>query len=161
VRYFITFVCYGAHLHGEEGAVDPRHNLPGTPYMEVFRQRVEAERQYMDQAPYLLDAQRRTVVLEAIREVCLHRRWTLLAAHIRSTHVHVIVEGEDRPEKIMNAFKSYSSRSLNRIESHRKHWARHGSTRWLWKDKDVRRAIQYVVEEQGEAMAVFFVEGCV
>ncbi|MGH9721803.1 MAG: hypothetical protein ACRD8O_16465, partial [Bryobacteraceae bacterium] len=24
-----------------------------------------------------------------------------------------------------------------------------GSTRWLWKDQDVREAIRYVVEEQG------------
>jgi hypothetical protein len=44
---------------------------------------------------------------------------------------------------------------LGRDGSDRKRWARHGSTRWLWKDQDVQDAIRYVVEEQGEPMAVF------
>jgi hypothetical protein len=52
----------------------------------------------MDQAPYLLDARRRADVLESIREACEYRHWALLATHVRSTHVHVIVEGEDLPE---------------------------------------------------------------
>ena len=72
--------------------------------------------------------------------------------------MHVVVEAEAPPEKIMNAFKSYASRALNRMGrdgSDRKRWARHGSTRWLWKDQDVKGAIRYVVEEQGEPMAVF------
>ena len=58
----------------------------------------------------------------------------------------------------MNDFKAYTSRALNRLDGDgpgRKRWARHGSTRWLWNDQDVREAIRYVVEEQGEPMAVF------
>jgi REP element-mobilizing transposase RayT len=162
VRYFITFACYGAHLHGDDtGSVDPRHNLPGSRLLEAFPQRVEAERQFMDQTPYVLDSSSRVVVLDAMREVCEHRRWKLLAAHVRTNHVHSIVESEESPEKIMSAFKAYASRKLNRLEPNRKRWARHGSTRWLWKDRDVRSAIQYVVEEQGEGMAVFVVEGWV
>jgi hypothetical protein len=61
----------------------------------------------------------------------------------------------------MHAFKAYASRNLNRLgidEPDRKRWARHGSTRWLWKDEDVRRATQYVVFEQGEPMEVFLAE---
>ena len=61
----------------------------------------------------------------------------------------------------MNAFKSYASRTLNRLEEdtpERKRWARHGSTRWLWKDEEVRNAVRYVVDEQGAAMAVFLSE---
>ena len=112
----------------------------------------------MNQAPYSLDRDSRAAVLEALREVCLHRGWNLLAAHVRTNHVHVVVEAEVRPEKVMNDFKSYASRGLNRLGrdgSDRKRWARHGSTRWLWKDQDVQDAIRYVVEEQGEPMAVF------
>jgi hypothetical protein len=73
----------------------------------------------------------------------------------------VVVEAEVRPEKLMNDFKSYASRGLNRLAadgSDRKRWARHGSTRWLWKDQEVREAIRYVVEEQGEPMAVFLAD---
>jgi hypothetical protein len=72
--------------------------------------------------------------------------------------VHVIVDADASPERIMNEFKSYASRELNRMGSEtadRKRWARHGSTRWLWKDEDVRHALQYVIEEQGEPMALF------
>jgi REP element-mobilizing transposase RayT len=73
-------------------------------------------------------------------------------------HVHVIVEAEGPPKKVMNDFKAYASRAWNRLEGDergRRRWARHGSTRWLWKDRDVREAIRYVVEEQGQPMAVF------
>jgi hypothetical protein len=56
------------------------------------------------------------------------------AAHVRTNHVHAVVEAQVRPEKILHAFKSYASRNLNRLgvdEPNRKRWARHGSTRWL------------------------------
>ena len=95
-----------------------------------------------------------------MREVCEHRKWTLLAAHVQSSHVHAIVESEVQPERIMNTFKSYASRKLNQTGPPReKRWARHGSTRWLWTDEQVRNAIRYVVEEQGSPMAVYVAEG--
>ena len=98
------------------------------------------------------------IVLDALREVCLNRGWSLWAAHVRTNHVHVVVEGDERPEKIMNAFKSYASRGLNRLgidAQDRKRWARHGSTRWLRKDEDVQEAICYAVSKQGEPMEVY------
>ena len=162
MRYFITFACYGEHLHGDEsGSVDRRHNLPGSRLLEADPQRASAERERMNRAPYLLDRDSRAAVLEALREVCRQRGWSLLAAHVRTHHVHVVVEAEVRPEKVLNDFKSYASRGLNRLGrdgSDRKRWARHGSTRWLWKDQEVQEAIRYVVEEQGEPMAVFVAE---
>ena len=159
MRYFITFACYGAHLHGDElGSVDRRHNLFGGRLLETDPQRAAAERRSMNQPPYEMDGDSRAVVLRALEEVCRHRAWSLLAAHVRSNHVHVIVETDVSPEKVMNDFKAYASRALNQLgrdEPGRRRWARHGSTRWLWKDEDVRAAICYVVEEQGEPMAVF------
>ena len=77
---------------------------------------------------------------------------------MRTSHVHVVVEADVRPERIMNDLKSYASRCLNRLgldEPTRKRWARHGSTRWLWQPQTVSAAIQYVVQEQGDPMAVF------
>lgn len=163
MRYFITFSCYGAHLHGDEsGSVDRNHNLHGSRLLDERPKRAAAERQLMDQPPYLLDQGRRSIVLEALHQVCLHRSWSLLAAHVRTNHVHVIVEADTQPEKVMNNFKSYASRNLNSLgsdEPHRKRWARHGSTRWLWKDEDVRSAIRYVIDEQGEPMDVYLAEG--
>jgi REP element-mobilizing transposase RayT len=84
--------------------------------------------------PYVLDEAGRAVVLVAIQRHCARRGWNLLAAHVRSNHVHAVVE------------ESYASRELNQLESDgpdRKRWARHGSTRWLWKDEEVRQALRY------------------
>ena len=126
--------------------------------MEPDADRAMAERRKMLQDPYVLDAVARPVVLAAIQRHCAYRGWNLLAAHVRSNHVHIIVEAETRPERIMNEFKSYASRELSQLTGEspdRRRWARHGSTRWLWKDQDVRHALQYVIEEQGEPMALF------
>jgi REP element-mobilizing transposase RayT len=112
----------------------------------------------MDQPPYELDAERRQAVLACTQDLSAYRGWTLLAAHVRASHVHVVIDAESAPERIMNDIKSYASRRLNEKgldEPGRKRWARHGSTRWLWKPENVSGAIRYVVDEQVEAMAVF------
>jgi REP element-mobilizing transposase RayT len=159
MRYFITFACYGARLHGDEsGTVDRKHNLPGSRLLEPKPGLASSERQNMKQAPYSLERESRAVVLDALREVCAYRGWNLFAAHVRMSHVHVVVEAAVPPEKVLNDLKSYASRALNRLgrdEPGRRRWAHHGSTRWLWKDQEVRDAMRYVVEEQGEPMAVF------
>jgi REP element-mobilizing transposase RayT len=115
----------------------------------------------MTQEPYALDHDRREVVLEAVREVALHRGWNLLAAHVRTTHVHIVVQADVPPERVMNDFKAYASRRLDRLgydPSGQRRWARHGSTRWLWKYQDVVDTLRYVVEAQGEPMALFVAE---
>ncbi len=58
----------------------------------------------------------------------------------------------------MTTMKAYSGRALNKqmLDAQgRRRWARHGSTRYLWTGDAIRAAIQYVVHEQGESMAVF------
>jgi REP element-mobilizing transposase RayT len=159
VVYLITFACYGCHLHGDpSGSVDRHHNLPGGPLLEADPRLLQAELRSMDQPPYRLNLSRRRTVLDALLDRCRQQEWKVLAAHVRTNHVHLIVEAEARPERIMNDLKSYASRCLNQKgadEPDRKRWARHGSTRWLWKPEHVSAAIRYVVEEQGEPMAVF------
>ena len=120
--------------------------------------RLNAVRQLMDQDPYVLDAASRKIVLEAIQEVCRRRSWRLIAAHVRTNHVHAVVEADRRPEAVMHDFKAYASRLLNACRKEppeTKRWTRHGSTRYLWKDEEVAKAVAYVLEQQGEPMAVF------
>ena len=105
-----------------------------------------------------MDRSRRQTVLACWEERYSQRHWSLLAAHVRTNHVHIVVEADARPERVMNDLKSYASRCLNRMgldEPARKRWARHGSTRWLSKRENVSAAIRYVVDEQGDPMAVF------
>jgi hypothetical protein len=159
VRYFITFSCYGARVHGDDaGTVDRAHNLYGSRLVGGDVGRVAAELGLMKEAAYLLNRERREVVLLALQQHCFYRGWVLLAAHVRSTHAHVVVEAELEPERVMTEFKTSASRALNRLEGKRRRWARHGSTRRLFRDRDVQEVIGYVVDGQGEPMSVFVEE---
>ncbi len=70
----------------------------------------------------------------------------------------LIVEADVRSETVTHAFiLCHPSSALNRLGidgSDRNRWARHGSTRWLWKDEDVQESIRYVVSGQGGPMEV-------
>ena len=112
----------------------------------------------MVECPYVLDELRRGIVLKTIINVCKHRQWVLLATHIRSNHIHIVIHAMSPPEQIMGTIKSYASRHLNeaKFDGNRiNRWTRHGSTRYLWKEAELEAAIQYVVHEQGSPMAVF------
>jgi REP element-mobilizing transposase RayT len=159
VTYLLTFTCDDARLHGDEsGSVDPSHNVPGHVLVEPNGARVSSELHRMKQEPYEMDGQRRHNVLAAIREHCEYRCWNLLAAHVRTNHVHVIIEASVAPEKILNELKAYASRKLNQAGldiSDRRRWTRHGSTRYLWKLDEVEAAIGYVAYQQGDPMALY------
>ena len=113
----------------------------------------------MAQAPYALDETRRSVTLRAIRDVCIKQAWTLLAAHVRTNHVHVVVEAEAPAEWVMSTLKRGASRELNELgidgQEERRRWARHGSTRYIWTKEQLAAAIRYTVGGQGEVMSVY------
>ena len=159
LAYFISFTCYGTWKHGEDkGSVDCEHNQPGTPFLPPNFELREEERSHMQHPPYLMDQSRRAAVRDAIVGVCRFRGWDLHAVYVRSNHVHVVVAAQAAPEKVINDFKAYASRSLNHQqidEADRKRWSRHGSTRYLWDAEHVNGAIDYVLHRQGEPMAVF------
>jgi hypothetical protein len=97
LRYLITFACYGCHLHGQEsGSVDRLHNCPGGRLVAPDSWRLSLESRQMEQPPYEMDAIRRRTALAALQERCLQQRWKLLAAHVRTNHVHIVVESETR-----------------------------------------------------------------
>jgi REP element-mobilizing transposase RayT len=156
--YLITWVCYGAWLPGQSGAVPHTMNRFRGPLPEPDTRREQKSRSRMPQPPYVMDALRRRVVLKSVQEVCRFRSWNLLAAHVRTNHVHVVTMADRTPVQVMIAMKAYSSRALNESAldgPERCRWARHASTRYLWTRDSVRAAIEYVVREQGESMAVF------
>ena len=159
VTYLLTFTCYGCHLHGDvSGSVDCEHNAPGLPRLEPNPPRVTNETARMRETRYMLDAPRRRAVLRGIQDACALRNWTLLAAHVRMTHIHAVIEAEAPPGRMLAALKAYATRHLNRTgldEPRRARWTRHGSTRWLWKPRHISAAIEYVVREQGAPMSVY------
>ena len=94
-------------------------------------------RDQMTASPYKMSLKAANVVLMAIREVCVFREWSLLACHVRPTHVHCVVSNVQIPHRAVADFKSYASRRLNATEGPRKRWARDGSTRPLLSDDAV------------------------
>jgi REP element-mobilizing transposase RayT len=160
LAYLITFTTYGTWLHGDDRGSAGRedNNRFGDEYLPPDVSRRRFERSELVGESYHLDETRRTIVLGTIQEVCSHRGWQLLAAHVRSNHLHVVVAGDTSPERMMNDFKSYASRLLNEAKcdpADCKRWTRHGSTRYLWVEEHVQAAIRYVAEGQGAPMAVF------
>jgi hypothetical protein len=64
-----------------------------------------------------------------------------------------VVAAACKPEPILNAFKAYATRGLRdagRLPVDVKLWERHGSTRYLWKERNVEKAIEYVLFGQGD-----------
>jgi REP element-mobilizing transposase RayT len=159
MTYLITFACHGCHLHGTaDGSVDRKHNLYSSRLVEPNPKRLAAEVGLMDQSPYQMDEPRRKAVLEAMIGRCKQADWHPLAVHVRSNHVHIVVEAQDKPEFVMTQLKSAASRRLNLFgfdDPSRKRWARHGSTRRLFNDESVQRAIAYVTDGQGQVMSLF------
>ena len=160
LAYLLTFRTYGTWHHGDErGAVDRSgHNTYGAAKMPVSPRLAEKERGAQKSPPFELDEEMRSVVDAAIRDVCVHRDINLFAFNVRTNHAHAVVSALGRPEKIMEAFKSYSTRALRAHELVRrdiKIWSRHGSMRYLWKDRSLTATIDYVLYSQGDEFPNF------
>ena len=150
LAYLITFRCYGTWLHGDERGSYRRSSrvtsgvlrIPPRPGLK------RAESQQLKHRPVRLNKRQRAVVEQAVREVCLHRKYRLRAISVRTNHAHSVVSALSDPEPILDAFKSYSTRALRDaglLSVHVKPWARHGSTIYLWKERDVEKAVEYVL----------------
>ncbi|MGI8782802.1 MAG: transposase [Acidobacteriota bacterium] len=162
LAYFITFSCYGSRLHGDaRGTVDRRHNRYGSQFLPFSQRWAKDSQTRMKQPSYKLDATRRELVSRAIMEVCNKRGWRLLAAHVRTRHVHSVIASDTPPELVMIAMKASASKLLNETgldPPDSKRWSRHGSTAYLWKQAQLFQTIDYVVKQQGQPMSLF-VEG--
>ena len=155
LAYLITFRCYGTWLHGDgRGSIDRRnYNRYGTPDMPANPKLLKDENADLKHRPLLLSNAQRQVVELAIREVCDYRDYVLCAANVRTNHVHSVVSAPCGAEHVMDSFKSYATRKLREaglLDRNIKPWARHGSTPYLWTEDEVRRAIDYVLNGQGE-----------
>ena len=160
IAYFLTFTTYGTHLIGDEcGSVDNgQHCQYGQPLAPPNARREAAARARMREPAYVLNRDSRRIVREAIVHACTRYGWDLSAVHVRTTHVHAVVAAVAEPEVIRNAFKAFASRALkeNGLEVRRKRrWTAKGSQRFIWTEKQLSNAIDYVVNQQGLPMEVW------
>lgn len=154
VPSLLTFSCYGTHLRGSaDGSVDRVRERRGGP-IEPSDKLVAFDRRSMTSAEASLDPNEALIVLRAILETCSFRDWTLLAAQVRSTHAHLVVDGIMEVSSAIRDFKAYASRALNQAGARRR-WSRGGNARLLRDASAVRAAVRYVVDGQGPPMAVY------
>ena len=101
----------------------------------------------------LFDEKQRELVEKSIEETCKIRKYELLAVNVRTNHVHVVVSTQSKPEPIINGFKSFATRKLREnylMLKDQRIWSRGGSRRYLWKQRHVNLAIDYVLYGQGK-----------
>jgi REP element-mobilizing transposase RayT len=157
--YLITFRCYGTWLHGDErGSVDRYHNRYGTLFIPPNEQWRLHNEHLLKHPPVELDAERRAAVDAAVRETCEKRNWLLRAINVRTNHAHIVVTAGCKPEAVLSAFKANATRKTRegkRWRHERSPWADHGSRRYLWTKRHVERAIDYVINGQGDELPNF------
>jgi REP element-mobilizing transposase RayT len=154
LAYFISFRTYGTWLHGDKrGSMDRKSNVYGTSKIAPNPHLEKSDAEQRKRRPITLNAMQRQGVEKAVREVCDHRHYVLRAINVRTDHVHTVVTAMLKPEPVLDSFKAYATRHLRSaglLSAGVKPWARHGSTVYLWKERDVAKAIEYVMLGQGD-----------
>jgi REP element-mobilizing transposase RayT len=154
MTYLVTFSTYGSHLPGDARGSADRHIGWRAPEPRLEAYAANAMRELAFLLNYVED---RRMVRDAIVKICTGKSWNLAALHIRSTHVHVVVEADVPPGRVLQALKAYATRALRfaSTQPRNHYWTRSGDVRRLATRKAVDQAIRYVLDEQGEPMETF------
>jgi REP element-mobilizing transposase RayT len=160
LAFLITFRSYGTWLHGDErGSVNRFRNQYKSTLLRPEKKWLETSTQRLRQEIVILDAAQRDCVRAAALETCEIRGWHLHAINVRTNHVHLVVSvGEKKPEIALNAFKANATRRMRESgcwQSPLSPWADKGSQRYLWNERSVERAIDYVINGQGDDLPDF------
>lgn len=163
-RYWLlTWTMYGNWLPGDSRAFvsnvrdgdgpEVRHNVPGTEYDSGMPNLEKHARGRMKGDLVRIDVRQSEVLFEQFQETAGYRGWRLFALGIMANHCHMVVgvAGDPEPETLLQSFKSYGSRVLNRKWTRPKSgtwWTESGSKRKLPDDVAVLTAIQYVVDQK-------------
>lgn len=156
LAYLLTFRTYGTWLHGDErGSVDTHDhkNVYGEPDIYPNKNLEKLMQEKMKSQQFLLDEIQRKSVEDTIKDFCEYKNYQLYAVNARTNHVHAVISAQTKPEQIINFLKSYSTRKLrelNLISNEITPWSRGGSRRYLWKERHVSLAIEYVLYGQGD-----------
>ena len=149
LAYFLTWTTYGTWLPGDDRGWIDGHSAAWHMAIQAPDPLKQAQtRSLMTEPELWLTPSMRPIVEATIEENCRHHGWTLHAASARSNHVHVVVSaGDVRPERVLNTFKAYCTRSLKRLPSmagRTKWWTEDGSKGYLNTEDSLRQAILYV-----------------
>ena len=159
LAYFISFRAYGTWLHGDKrGSIDRSHNRYRSPYIPTNDKWQHFNEQRLRSEPLILKARHRKSIEAAIRETCNMRKWLLHAINVRTNHIHTVVSANRKAGLVLNAFKANATRQLRQDglwPYSYSPWADKGRKRRLWNEQSVARAIDYVVNGQGDDLPDF------
>lgn len=154
IAYFLTFTTYGTWLHGDErGSVDDRHNLFGLPRAVPDPSRHQRTSHKLKWPPFTLDARSRGIVELTIEQVSMHRKWNLVAANVRTNHVHIVVVAGHSADRTLADCKAWCTRRLREAGSldppERQVWTEGGSTRMVFDAQGLAAVVHYTKFGQG------------
>ena len=152
MTHLLTFSRYGTHLHGDPCGSWKNGN-PHEP--RTGHARPDAATTVHSHSG------NSTYCLGALVDFAGYRDWHLLAAHVRTSHVHLVLVSNVPADRALVACKAAATKALNHADSDtlRKRWSRGGSTRGLRTPAAVTAAVHYVVDSQGAPMSVYWARG--
>jgi REP element-mobilizing transposase RayT len=157
--YLITIRTYGTWLHGDRRFSVSRNenNIYGAPAIAPNEGLEKWMIEEMKQTPRLLNSEERQVVQDSIEELCARKTYRLLAANVRTNHARVVLNAQQKPERIVIEIKANATKFLREAglaAEMEKIWSRGKSRRYLWKPRNVTAAVNYVLYGQGEKIFV-------
>lgn len=160
LAYLITFRTYGTWLHGDpRGSTNRFRNKFGTRFLPKEDSWLATNQSRLKGEPVLLNSEMRKCVENAIRETSRIRNWAIYAINVRTNHVHTVVAiGSKNPSVALNAFKANATRELRSaglIAADHGPWSERGSKRFLWNEKNIADAVDYVLNGQGDDLPDF------
>lgn len=159
LAYFISFRSYATWLHGDKrGSIDRFHNRYRVPYIPPNDKWQRYNEQRLKAKPLILKARHRKSIQAAMRNTCNIRSWLLQAINVRTNHIHTVVSANRKAGLVLNAFKANATRQLRQDglwPYSFSPWADKGSKRRLWNERSVAKAIEYVLNGQGDDLPDF------
>jgi REP element-mobilizing transposase RayT len=163
--YFITIRTYATWLHGDQrGSVDSKHNKFGTPSIKSSHKLHDAMKQSTNEDAFLLNEKARETVLQSMMQTCHCLNWRIFAIHVRTNHVHLVIQSHLSKEETAKKLKQYATKDLKKyhtqLQQRNRFWARHASTKNIWAPETLFPALYYVIKQQGEPMALYYDKQC-
>ena len=157
--YILTCRTYGSWVHGDpRSSVDRNHNEFATSRIKPNLGLQKAMQNSCTEDIFLLNAMQRKTVLQSIIDTCRFANWHLHAAHVRSNHMHIVLQTQKEPEQAMVSIKAYATRYLKKQNpelTRKKFWSLGESTGYIFRPEFISAAVRYTLEDQGEPMAFY------
>ena len=163
--WFLTWRTYGTWLPGEAGFVgnyvspDGRRvsdNAVGSPTTSPMPALARYAAGQLVRSPVYLTLPQATRLFDQFAETSSYRGRCLDAVAILSNHIHLVVAtpGDPDPDDLLDDFKAYASRALNRLVGYKPPaprpiwWAQGGSKRILKSDGHRAGVVRYVRDQE-------------